>query len=164
MPIHRELLNGLERCYHQLETKSTQISQALHGAFPLESGWYNGHYHRDDTGNWVRESYPIPVIGIPGLCDIEVQLDHISLSTKLGRSAALDYSFTPVAGYPFEAYGVEDYLADFYHPRQTIQDLKENIRGCQEEEIGFSFFLPFDVDEARLVALVQLLRQEGFFY
>lgn len=162
--MDRELLQDLQSCYARLETKSAQISQALHGAFPLEAGWYNGHYHRDDTGNWVREPYPIPVIGIPGLCDIEVQLDHISLSTKLRRSAALNYSFTPVAGYPFEAYGVEDYLADFYHPGQAIQDLKENIRGCQEEEIGFFFSLPFDVDGAEILELMQLLRREGFYY
>lgn len=164
MPIHGAFLNNLERCYARLEAKSAQISQALRGIFPLESGWYNGHYHRDEAGTWVRESYPIPVLGVRDLCDIEVHFDRISLSTKLRRAAALDFSFAPVSGYPFEAYGVEDYLADFYHPGQTIQDLKTNLRTCQEEGIGFSFSLPFDTEEAQLVALVQLLCREGFYY
>lgn len=163
--MDRVLLQSLQRCYARLETKSAQIAQALlPGTFPLESGWYNGHYHRGEDGAWIRESYPIPVIRVNGLCDVEVQLDHISLSTKLRRSAALDFSFVPVAGYTFEAYGVEDYLADFYHPGQTIEELKENLRTCKEEEIGFSFTFPFDTDVEQVLELVQLLGREGFYY
>ena len=73
---------------------------------------------------------------------MEVHFDRISLSTKLRRCAALDFSFVPVAGYDFEVYGVEDYLADFYHPGQTIEELKENLLACNEPELGFSFTPP----------------------
>ena len=59
---------------------------------------------------------------------------------------------------------MEDYLADFYHPGQTIEELKENLLACNEPELGFSFTLPFDVDGAEILELVQLLRQEGFYY
>ena len=104
------------------------------------------------------------MIGVKGFCDIEVQPDHISVSTKLRRSTALNYSFNKFAEYDFEAYGVEDYLADFYHPGQTIEALKENLLACNEPELGFSFTLPFDVDGAEILELVQLLRQEGFYY
>ncbi|OUN23473.1 hypothetical protein B5G37_08375 [Pseudoflavonifractor sp. An85] len=117
-----------------------------------------------EDGNWTREAYPIPVIGVKGFCDIEVQPDHISVSTKLKRSTALNYSFVKFAEYDFEAYGVEDYLADFYHPGQTIEELKENIRACQEQEIGFSFSFPFDVNGQRMYEFVKLLRREGFYY
>lgn len=163
-PMDTNLLQDLQRCYAGLEAKSAQISQALRGTFPLESGWYNGHYHRDHDGGWVRESYPIPVLTVKNLCDIEVHFDRISLSTKLRRCAALDFSFVPVAGYDFEVYGVEDYLADFYHPGQTIEALKENLLACNEPELGFAFTFPFDVDGAEILELVQLLRQEGFYY
>lgn len=57
--MDRILLQTLQSCYARLEAKSAQISQALRGAFALESGWYNGHYHRDNAGNWVREPYLI---------------------------------------------------------------------------------------------------------
>ena len=162
-PMDTNLLQDLQICYARLEAKSAQISQALRGTFPLESGWYNGHYHRDHDGGWVRESYPIPVLTVKNLCDIEVHFDRISLSTKLRRCAALDFSFAPVAGYDFEVYGVEDYLADFYHPGQTIEELKENLLACNEPELGFSFTLPFEVDGAQVLDLVQLLRREGFY-
>lgn len=131
--MDQELLKEIQRFYDRLERKSAQIGHALsHRIFQLEVGWYNGHYHKGQHGVWSREAYPIPVIGVKDFCDIEIQPDHISVSTKLKRSAALSYSFETFAGYDFEAYGVEDYLADFYHAGQTIQELKENLRACKD--------------------------------
>lgn len=122
----------LNEIYYPLDLKQAELDALFCGDFRLESGWYNGHYHKNETGNWCRESYPIPVIGVKGLCDIEIPFDKISVSTKLKRDAALAYPFEKLVGYEFEAYGVENYLTDFYHPGQTAQDLKENIRACDE--------------------------------
>lgn len=160
-----ELLKEINAAYYRLEMKQAEITHALfHRIFELESGWYNGHYHKGENGNWRRESYPIPVIGVKCFCDIEIQFDKISVSTKLKRNTALSYSFEKFAGYEFEAYGVEDYLADFYHPGQTVQELKENIRTCDEKEIGFSFVFPFDAEGKLIFEFVKLLRREGFYY
>ncbi len=102
----KELLNEINATYYRLEMKQAEIVHALfHRIFELESGWYNGHYHKNDSGNWHRESYPIPVISVKGFCDIEIQFDKISVSTKLKRNTALSYSFEKFAGYEFEAYG-----------------------------------------------------------
>lgn len=163
--MDKELLKGINAIYYRLEMKQAEITHDLfHRTFELESGWYNGHYHTGEDGNWFRESYPIPVIGIKGICDIEIQFDKISISTKLKRDMALAYSFEKFSGYEFEAYGVEDYLADFYHAGQTVQEMKENIHACDEKEIGFSFVFPFDVEGAQIFEFVKLLRREGFFY
>ena len=163
--MNQELFHEMQRFYDRLETRSGQLFHALfHRVFELEVGWYSGHYHKMEDGTWTREAYPIPVIGVKGFCDIEVQPDHISVSTKLKRFAALNYSFLKFAEYDFEAYGVEDYLADFYHPGQTMEKFKENIRACQEREIGFSFSFPFDVDGQKMYEFVKLLRREGFYY
>lgn len=116
-----------------MKLKQAEIVHTLfYRIFELESGWYSEHYHKGNNGNWFRESYPIPVIGVKGFCDIEIQFDKISVSTKLKRNIALAYSFEKFAGYEFEAYGVEDYLADFYHSGQTVQELKENVRACDD--------------------------------
>lgn len=163
--MDKELLNELHIFYDRLEQKSVQIGHALfHRIFELEIGWYNGHYHKSGHGTWIREAYPIPVVGVKGFCDLEIHPDHIAVSTKLKRCAALNKSFDQFVGYDFEAYGVEDYLADFYHPGQTMEELKENIRACKEQEIGFSFSFPFDVDGQRMYEFVKLLRREGFYY
>lgn len=163
--MDKELLNELNAAYYRLEMKQAEMIRALfHRIFELEYGWYNGHYHKGDNDNWIRESYPIPVIDVKGLCDIEIQFDKISISAKLKRSAALTYSFEKFSGYEFEAYGVEDYLADFYHAGLTMQEMKDNIRFCNEKEIGFSFIFPFEVDCKQIFEFVNLLRREGFYY
>lgn len=163
--MDKKILNEINTAYYRLELKQTELVHALlHRIFELESGWYNGYYHKDETGNWFRESYPIPVIGVKDLYDIEIPFDKISISTKLKRNTALEYPFEKLAGYEFEAYGVDDYLADFYRPGQTVQDLKENIHACDEKEIGFSFVFPFDVDGKQIFEFVKLLRREGFYY
>ena len=163
--MDKELLKEINIAYNRLEMKHAEITHAFcHRIFELESGWYNGHYHKGEDGNWFRESYPIPVIGIKGICDIEIQFEKISISTKLKRDMALAYSFEKFSGYEFEAYGVEDYLADFYHAGQTVQEMKDNIHACDEKEIGFSFVVPFDVEGKQIIEFVKLLRREEFFY
>lgn len=163
--MNKQLLNEINAAYYRLEMKQAQIVHALsHRIFEIQYGWYNGHYHRDDNGNWFRESYPIPVVSVKGFCDIEVPFDKISVSAKLKRNAALEYSFEKFSGYEFEAYGVEDYLADFYHAGQTIQEMKNNILAYDEQEIGFSFVFPFDMEENQIFEFVKLLRCEGFYY
>ncbi len=163
--MDRELLEQINGVYYRLERKQGEIVQALlHRIFETESGWYNGHYHKSAQGHWYRESYPIPVVGVKGFCDIEIEFDKISVSAKLKRDAALAYSYEKFLGYEFEVYGVEDYLADFYHAGQTVQEMKENIRACDEKEIGFSFYFPFDLEGKRLFEFVKLLRSEGFYY
>ena len=163
--ITNNLIDEVNAAYHQLETKKTELTRALrHRTFEIESGWYNGHYQKDSDGNWRRDSYPIPVIGVKGLCDIEVQFDKLSVSTKLKRDAALAYSYEKFREYEFEAYGVEDYLADYYHAGQTVQELKDAINRCGETEIGFSFLFPFETDGKRIFEFVGLLHSEGFYY
>ena len=105
--MNKELLNEINTVYCCLEMKKTELVHALlHKEFELESGWYNGHYHRNEAGKWSRESYPIPVISVSGLCDIEIQFDKVSVSTKLKRDVALVYSFEKFDGYEFEVYGL----------------------------------------------------------
>ena len=157
------LESEINMAYSRLEQKQGEIARLL-VPYVSEFGWYNGHYHKDENGNWIRECYPIPVIGVTGLCDIEIQFDKISLSSKLKRDAALAYSFDKFTEYDFEAYGVEDYLGDFYHHGQTLQELRENILACDEVEIGLSFYFLFDTDVNRIIECLNLLGDEGFYY
>lgn len=83
--ILREFLN---EAYSRLEAKHNEIIRALsHRIFELDSGWHNGHYQKNSAGKWVRDAYPISVITVKGLCDIEIQFDRISVSTKLKPTA-----------------------------------------------------------------------------
>lgn len=57
----------------------------------------------------MRESYPIPVVEVRGFCDIEISFDKISVSAKLKREKALEYSYDKISRYPFEVDGQEMY-------------------------------------------------------
>lgn len=163
--VTKDFLNEVNAFYYQLEMKQTQIAHALfHRIFEIKSGWYNGHYHKGENGNWCRESYPIPVVEVEGFCDIEISFDKITVSTKLKRPKALEYSYDKVSQYAFESFGVDDYLCDFYNSGMTIEELKANISRSNEKEIGFAFCFPFDVDGKEMFEFVKLLRREGFYY
>ena len=58
--------------------------------------------------------YPIPVISIKGYCDIEIEIDEITISTKLKYNDALNFDYSKIMHYDFEMYGVKDYLKDYY--------------------------------------------------
>lgn len=160
-----DFMEAVNATYYRLEMKQAQIAQALfHRIFEVESGWYSGHYHKGANGNWVRESYPIPVVEVKGLCDIEISFDKISVSTKFKRAKALEYSYDKISKYSFEAFGVDDYLCDFYGSGMTFEELKVNISRSEETEIGFTFYFPFEVEGKVIFEFVKLLRREGFYY
>ena len=57
--VNKELLNEINIVYKQLKMKKAQVVQALfHRTFEIESGWYNGHYQKNDAGEWCRDYYP----------------------------------------------------------------------------------------------------------
>lgn len=163
--VSKEFLQDLDEAYHMLETKCRETLSALRQhSFASASGFYNGHYHRDKNGTWQRETYPIPVISVQGLCDVEISFTGISVSTKLRRQQALLYSFEKLTAYRFEAYGVEDYLTDYYRDGQSVEILKENLARSGEEEIGFTFLFPPKAEEKTVVSLIRFLLDERFYY
>lgn len=104
------------------------------------------------------------MINVRGFCDIEIGFDKIYISLKLKRDRTLTYSFENFENYEFEVYGVNNYLLDFYHSGQSLCVLKDNVNASDEEEIGFSFVFPFDVEGKEIFEFVKLLRREGFYY
>ncbi|RKJ40102.1 hypothetical protein D7X94_09555 [Acutalibacter sp. 1XD8-33] len=151
--------------YEQLQTRCGALRHGLRDGMPeTKWGWYNGHYYKNDQGEYERAEYPIPVITVQGVCDIEINLDSVSLTTKRGRLETLDYSLDKFAGIPFEVFSIEQYLdPDYYAPGMDMEAFRENIRKSQEKELGFSFQFECDVDSGRMREFVQLLRREGFY-
>ena len=160
----REDLNEI---YKKLESKMhdiTALLTSLHNGFDFTCGYFNGHYHKDANGKYVMDYFPIPVITVNGLCDIEIDFEKISISTKLEREEALKYEYEKLSEYVFEAYGVEGYLDDFYVEGNTYAELVKNIENSAEKEIGFSFMFSGDVAAEEICKAVKFLRKEGFFY
>lgn len=157
---------GLNAIYRELENRMHKIVApftSLHKGFDFSCGYYSGHYHKNAEGKYVMDVFPIPVVMVKDLCDIEIDLDKVSVSTKLRREVALNYSYEKLSDYEFEAYGVEGDLDDFYVKGNTYAELVENITSSKEKEIGFSFWFSGDVDADVIYKCVKFLRKEGFF-
>lgn len=154
----------LNQVYRRLEAKGTELMKALCLGFTSKLAWYNGHYRRQDDGSFAMDHFPIPVVEVKDCCDIEINLDSVTVSAKLCREDALSFAYEKLSEYEFEAYGVEDYTGDLYRPGMTIRELKENIQKTCEKEIGFSFCFDFGVDGDTVYELAQLLRREGFYH
>lgn len=162
--MDRDKLNEI---YKKLENRMYRIVApftSLHKGFDFSCGYYSGHYHKNAEGKYVMDFFPIPVVTVKGLCDIEIDLDKVSVSTKLRREVALNYSYEKLLGYEFEAYGVDEYLDDFYVKGNSYSELVENIASSKEKEIGFSFLFSEDVGAEEIYKCVKFLRKEGFFY
>ncbi len=161
--MSRDELNDI---YRELENRIHKIVApftSLHKGFDFSCGYYSGHYHKNTAGKYVMDFFPIPVVTVKGVCDIEIDLDKVSVSTKLSREVALNYSYEKLSAYEFEAYGVDGYLDDFYVKGNTYAEVVENIARSKEKEIGFTFLFSGDVDAEVIYKCVKFRRKEGFF-
>ncbi len=159
----KETIDLLNQVYRRLEGKGTELLKALR-RFDAKLAWYSGHSRRQPDGSFAADHFPIPVVEVKGCCDIEINLDSVTVSATLRREDALAFSYEKLSKYEFEAYGVEDYLGDLYRPGMTVRELTQNICRCAEEEIGFSFRFDFDADGDAVYDFVKLLRREGFYH
>lgn len=85
---------------------------------------------------------PIPVISVKRLCDVEISLDGVSITTKKRRKDVLAYSFEKLCGYFFVAFGVDNYTETYFQKDSIIDRMKAAIFCSEEKEIGFCFSLP----------------------
>lgn len=162
-------IDELNQFYFRLRIKCNELVIGLHHrVFQVEWGWFSGHYEKDGDGEYSRNDYPIPVISVKGYCDIEVNPDCVTVTAKRKRRDVLEgdfeKSFDKLTAYPFEAFGVEGYLDDFYQPGMTLEQFRENVRNSRETEVGFSFRLDFDVTGEQIYEFAKLLRREQFYY
>ncbi|MEL3911792.1 hypothetical protein [Treponema pedis] len=159
----RDVLNQI---YQPLNEKRIELRTKLAEAFnglKITDGFYNGHYHRNSAGQYQADSYPIPVISIMGLCDIEIDFDGITVTTKLSKNRIESFNWNNLQDVCFEVYGAEDYLTDYGNNR-TIDDIKGKVLSSIEKEFFISFSLSVDSITEKVINLLNTLQQKYFYY
>ena len=160
-----EFLNQLQKEYRRLELKYYQLWHGLdHRIFDLDGSWLNGEFEKSADGQWINQSYPIPVISVKGYCDVEIGFDKITVSVKRKRKDALERSYEKLMVYNFEAFGSDDCREVFYRPGMTGEQMKAKLRESNEQEIRFRFILPWNTDQEQIYEFAKLLRREEFYY
>lgn len=170
MESFMEFLNDLQNFYSNIEKIAEVLTSSLKNqSLPIDSGWYNDHYHIEN-GNWIREAYPIKVLTLNGLCDIEIGFFNIAITSKLKKEQALSYNFSSLESLnlKYDVYGVENFLLDFknefFDEKETI---KNKIKNSSEENIAFSFYFELNSSKSniqKIVNTINLLRANKFFY
>ena len=121
-------------------------------------------YARDGRGEFRRQAYPIPVVSVEGLCDIELGFLSLSITAKLARARALAFPYEALPPCSLGACGEEDHLSDYYHAGQSLETLRKNVASSRETEIGFAFSLPMTIEPDTLAAFLTFLKNSGFSY
>ena len=157
--ILNQIYRPLDEKVHELIAKLTK----LHGGFKVTSGFYNGHYHKNAAGLYQADIYPIPVISVMGLCDIEIDFDCITVTTKLSKEQIAEFDWNTLGDVRFEVYGVEDYLSD-YGNEQVAGQIKNNILSSDEKEFFISFSLPSGTNGEEIMRFLRTLQKNHFYY
>lgn len=119
----------------------------------------------DNAADYSEDNYPIPVIRLSDLCEVEIYTDVISVFTRLKSSNMRDFDFSRLSGYDLEVYGYDaGQLIDFSDGCAAPEELKKSILNSNSEVADFYFDFPFDADGREISALVTLLRSAGFFF
>lgn len=79
--MRRDELNDIYRKLENRMHRIVALFTSLHKGFDCSGGYYSGHYHKNAEGKYVMDFFPIPVVTVKGVCDIEIDLDKVSVST-----------------------------------------------------------------------------------
>ncbi len=158
----REELNQLYKPLDDQMRALLSLLKEWHGE-KVTYGWFNSHYHKNAAGEYQKDIYPIPVISVRGLCDIEIDFDGITVTTKLSKEQIQKTDWTAFSGVPFELYGVEDYLKD-YGTERAIQALSNRVRLSSEKEFFISFSLSRHIQADQVISFIKMVRDKQFYY
>jgi len=157
--------NTLNIIYQPLVKKAESIynivTEQYNKAF---YSFYNNHFHKNEIGEYIVDYFPIPVISIENICDIEFDLDTINVTSKLTKHNTVEFDYSKLNNFKFEIYGVNDYLTDYYTNDSSLDQAIAKIGKSNETEFFFTFYFNNDTDEKALLIFLAFLQKEKFFY
>lgn len=159
----RDTLNRLYRPLAQKQRELTAALTRLQAQYQIVHGFFNGHFHKDAAGQYQSDAYPIPVISVMDLCDIEIDIDTVTFTSKLSKDQIVAFDWHVLDGMHFEVYGVEDYLHD-YGTDQNARQISRSVLESDETEFFVSFSFPVCINSEQALALIRTLQNNCFYY
>lgn len=155
----------LEQIYKPMVESAQTIKDLLDKNTNLKTslGFYNNHYHKNEQGEYIADIFPIPVITVNNLCDIEIDVEKVSITTKIKTEDAAVFDYSVFKNIEFEIYGVEDYLCDYYTNGEDIACIADRLRKSTEKELFFTLYLN-NTDANDTYNAVSLISNNKFYY
>lgn len=158
--------NILNEIYKPLIAKSDKLFNMLNAIYhkKVSLGFYNNHFYKNENGEYLPDYFPIPVVSIENFCDLEFDLDCISITTKLKKDDAIKLDYSKISKYIFEIYGVNEYLTDYYTENTDIYDALNKLKNSSESEFFYTFYFNHDTLEDKLSDVLKYLSDNKFYY
>jgi len=131
---------------------------------PAELRYYSGHYTKNDSGDYQMDYFPIPVLSIEKLCDIEFHIDQIQITTKIQKEKIHKQDFKTLDAYSFEVYGLNDYTATYGTNHTPVETLIQTIDQSNENVLVFAFIFMNDIEPTKIKSFKDQLERLHFYY
>lgn len=116
------------------------------------------------TTEYNKESYPLPVVSVSGLCEIVLNEYEIDINTKISKSNLLKINFDDFKNYDFDIYPTCDYFNDLYEKGMSNKEVLEKIKSSNYKNFGLTFIVPLDMSNMSIRKLINLLKINNFKY
>lgn len=116
------------------------------------------------TTEYNKESYPLPVVSVSGLCEIVLNEYEIDINTKISKSNLLKINFDDFKNYDFDIYPTGDYFNDLYEKGMSNKEVIEKIKKSNYKNFGLTFIVPLDMSNISIRKLINLLKINNFKY
>ena len=150
--------DALNEVYGPLARRASALCGSLKGTgLAAQWGWYGNHSVFLE-GEYRTEAFPIPVVEVEGRChrggcDVGLHVDEVFVEFQLSRRAALAFDWASLT-VPFEVYGVDDYLHDFYREGMERPGIAGRIKASGEDRVGVSLTFPWETSDGVLLSTV----------
>lgn len=106
---------------------------------------YTGHYIKIQ-GKYCYQKYPLPVVVIPQVGDIGVNLDKVWFEFFVSKEVVGEIDFEwLIDTYEIEVYGGEDCMVDFYQAGDSGISVQRKIEESRQKQIGIAIYIRDDI-------------------
>lgn len=155
----------LSEFYRQLDERSNAILDSfldLNGDFDYWVGWYNEHYSRNEKNEYEFNYFPIPIITLDKIAEIEINPEETTIYTYFNARKAREINFDR-----FIIFNVEAYVVDDNELEEEYTDFGKAAKPSKKKpnnnkDICFAFIFKKDVEARKIGSFIQLLINLGF--
>lgn len=120
------------------------------------------HYENEE---YDEIFYPIPVVQVGRLCDVEFWLDKIIITARITLRDLKMFDLSKLQNYEYEFYGCREYPYLFYKKADTnFKEKLDELYKLYEKEIGIQIYFSQEESKDIIIKCVDFLRKQEVFY
>ena len=110
--------------------------------------------------------YPVLVIKIKYLCDVELWFDKIIITARTDITNLLEFDISKFERFNYDLYGCKEYPYMFYNKNMSIDlnDKLNELKELGEKEIGIQVYLDKDIEKEEFGKVIKHLYNMKIFY